>query len=121
MLIPDLESQRWNTGILDAASYVGMWWQMDAIDSDGNEYMLCWFEENIEEDEMAWSMRTFTNRTFFNALIPFRTICIKTGSAVSLYGRACFAFLLTPTIATCFFTICLTGILSFTIFTAILK
>ena len=24
---------------------------MDAIDSDGNEYMLCWFEENIEEDE----------------------------------------------------------------------
>ena len=51
VLIPDLESQRWNTGILDAASYVGMWWQMDAIDSDGNEYMLCWFEENIEEDE----------------------------------------------------------------------
>lgn len=50
-LIPNLESQRWNTGILDAASYVGMWWQMDAIDSDGNEYMLCWFEENIEEDE----------------------------------------------------------------------
>ena len=51
VLIPDLESQRWNTGILDAASYVGMWWQMDAIDSDGNEYMLCWIEENIEEDE----------------------------------------------------------------------
>ena len=51
VLIPDLESQRWNTGILDAASYVGMWWQMDAVDDDGNEYMLCWFEENIEEYE----------------------------------------------------------------------
>ena len=51
VLIPDLESQRWNTGILDAASYVGMWWQMDAIDSDGNEYMLCWVEDNIEDDE----------------------------------------------------------------------
>lgn len=50
-LIPNLESQRWNAGILGAASYAGMWWQMDAVDNDGNEYMLCWFEENIEEDE----------------------------------------------------------------------
>lgn len=28
-----------------------MWWQMDAVDSDGNEYILCWFDENIDEDD----------------------------------------------------------------------
>ena len=28
-----------------------VWWQMDAIDSNGNEYILCWFDESIEEDD----------------------------------------------------------------------
>ena len=51
VLIPQLESQRWNSGTLDEASYSGMWWQMDAIDSNGNEYILCWFDESIEEDD----------------------------------------------------------------------
>lgn len=50
-LIPQLESQRWNSGVLEDVSYFGMWWQMDAFDRDGNEYILCWFDESIDEDD----------------------------------------------------------------------
>ena len=50
-LIPRLESQRWNSGVLKDAPYSGLWWQMDAVDSDGNEYILCWFDESIDEDD----------------------------------------------------------------------
>ena len=53
LLIPIIESQHWNSGILknDAASYTGIWWEMNATDSDGNEYILCWFEESVDEDD----------------------------------------------------------------------
>ena len=50
-LIPRLESQRWNSGVLEDAPYSGIWWQMDAVDLDGNEYILCWFDESIDEDD----------------------------------------------------------------------
>lgn len=51
VLVPALESQRWNSGVLEDIAYSGMWWQMDATDQEGNEYRLCWFEECIEEDD----------------------------------------------------------------------
>ena len=77
--------------------------------------------KTLKKTKMAWSMRTFTNRTFFNALIPFRTNSHQNRLCRISVRSGLFCFPAYTDNRHPLFTICLTGILSFTIFTAILK
>lgn len=40
-------------GILetDEGPYSGTWWQMDAVDDNGDTYLMCWYEESVDVDD----------------------------------------------------------------------
>ena len=31
--------------------YSGTWWQMDAVDANGDTYLMCWYEESVDVDD----------------------------------------------------------------------
>ncbi len=52
-LEPNWANQDWRYGILetDEGSYSGTWWQMDAVDDNGDTYLMCWYEESVDVDD----------------------------------------------------------------------
>lgn len=52
-LEPSWSNQYWNYGILESKQgvYSGTWWQMEAVDDNGADYLMCWYEESVEVDD----------------------------------------------------------------------
>ena len=52
-LEPNWANQDWRYGILETEEgpYSGTWWQMDAVDDNGDTYLMCWYEESVDVDD----------------------------------------------------------------------
>ena len=52
-LEPNWANQDWRYGILETEEgpYSGTWWQMDAVDANGDTYLMCWYEESVDVDD----------------------------------------------------------------------